>query len=211
MSNVDSIYFLGYSGHSYVAIEVAIAKGLNVLGYFDKFECKRNPFSLAYCGFEKQDDFKDIVEGSAVFPAIGSNRIREGLYQFLIEKKIKQTILIDPSSYVSNTAIIGEATLVNPKAIINSLASIGKCCIVNSGSIIEHESSVGNFSHIAPGAILAGNVTIGQHCFIGANAIIKQGVTITDNVTVGAGAVVIKDIKEKGTWVGNPAKLISKK
>ena len=210
MLNVDSIYFLGYSGHAYVAIEVAEANELNVLGYFDKTESKTNPFNINYYGYEEDAEFITIVKNSYVFPAVGSNRIRKNLYHTLLAKACKQTVLIAPSAYVSSSSIIEESTLINPNAIVNSLTRIGKCCIINSGVIIEHECSVGNFSHIAPGAVLTGNVNIGENCFIGANAIIKQGVSIADDVIIGAGTVVLNDITEKGTWVGNPAKLISK-
>ena len=201
---------MGYSGHAYVAMEVAMANGLNILGYFDKLENKSNPFNIPYCGYEEEANFKALVKDSIVFPALGSNSIRKKLYQKLSKDNIKQIVLADPSANISSSATIGESTLINPNASINSLAVIGKCCIVNTGAIIEHECQIDNFSHIAPGAVLAGNVSIGKHCLIGANAIIKQGVTIIDDVIIGAGAVVLYDITEKGTWVGTPAKLVSK-
>ncbi len=210
MSNIKNIYFLGYSGHAYVAIEVAKANGWKVLGYFDKSERDTNPFHLDYYGHEKDANFKKLVKDDVVFPAIGSNSIRKKLYENLLEKNIKQTVLIDLSAKVSVSAIIEESTLVNAGAIINSLAVVGKACIINSGSIIEHECVIRDFSHVAPGATLAGNVKIGMNCFIGANAVVKEGVTVADDVIIGAGAVVLNNITEKGTWVGNPAKPLSK-
>jgi sugar O-acyltransferase (sialic acid O-acetyltransferase NeuD family) len=204
------IYFLGYSGHGYVALEVAKANGLNVLGYFDKLENIQNPFNLLYCGLENDTEFKKKVKDAFVFPAIGANSIREKLHKLLVENNIKQIVLIDPSAYISNSAIIGESTLVNPNVSINSLSTIGKACIINTGSIVEHECYIGDYSHIAPGAVLTGNVKIGKNCFIGANAVIKQGVSIADHVTIGAGTVVLKNITQKGTWVGNPAKQLLK-
>lgn len=209
MLNTNNIYILGYSGHSYVTIEVAQANKFNVLGYFDRFESKVNPFNLKYFGYEKDIDLKTIVKNAFVFPAMGSNSIRKKLHTKLIADKINQTVLIDPSAYVSRTASIGESTLVNPNVSINSLSHIGKCCIINTAAVIEHECRIGDFTHVAPGAVLAGNVIVGENCFIGANTVIKQGITISNDVVIGAGAVVLKNIT-KGTWVGNPAKLITK-
>lgn len=205
------IYFLGHSGHAYVAIEVAKACGFEIKGYFDRFKSKENPYGITYCGSEDSVDFKEKVKGAYVFPAMGSNVIRTRLCLFLTRYNIKQVALIDPSAHVSSMATIGVSTLVNPNASINSLAKIGKGCIVNTAAIVEHECSIGDFSHIAPGAVLAGNVRIGKNCFIGSNAVIKEGIAITDNVCIGAGAVVLHDINEQGTWVGNPAKNISQK
>lgn len=209
MSNVKKIYFLGYSGHAYVAMDVAIANGFKILGYFDKCQAEKNPFNIEYCGFENDEGFKRMVKDGYVFPAVGSNEIRKKLYQKLTADDIEQMVLIHPFAHVSSSAIIGKSTLINPNASINSLVEIGNCCIVNTGAILEHESRIGDFSHIAPGAVLTGNVNIGQRCFIGANAVIKQGLSIADDVIIGAGAVVVKDITKKGTWVGNPAKLLS--
>lgn len=204
-----NIYILGYSGHAFVAIEVALANNYTVLGYFDKLEHSQNPFGLVYCGSEDDVGFKNSVKGAYVFPAVGSNEIRKKLHKKLKQSKISQLVLKHPSAVVSSTVEVGESTLINPNVSINSLVKIGIGCIINTAATVEHECVIGNFSHIAPGAVLTGNVTIGNNCFVGSNAVIKQGVSITDNVIIGAGAVVLKDITEKGTWVGNPVKLVS--
>lgn len=208
MSNDNRIFFLGYSGHAFVAMEVALANGLVISGYFENKEKSFNPFNLHYCGDEKDKDFCDIVKHAAVFPGVGSNTLRQKMHQYLCENKILQTVLKHPSATISQSAEIGESTLVNPNAVVNCLAKIGNACIINSAAVIEHEAAIGSYTHIAPGAIIAGNVHIGQGCFIGAGAVIKQGVTIADGVTIGAGAVVLKNIEQKGTWVGNPANQI---
>ena len=46
---------------------------------------------------------------------------------------------------------------------------------------------------------------------IGANATILCGITIGKYAVVGAGAVVTKDIPPYQTWVGNPARRLTKK
>lgn len=211
MSNIKDIYFLGYSGHAYVAIEVALVNGLNVLGYFDKMESTTNPYHIPYCGYENDNGFKTLVQDKFVFPAMGDNLIRKKLHQLLIKEKTRQITLISPSAQVSNSSVIGKSTLICPNATINCLSTIGNGCIINTGAIIEHECFVDAYTHIAPGAVLTGNVKIGKNCFIGANAVIKQGIHIADDVVIGAGTVVLKNITNKGTWVGNPAKLLSKK
>jgi sugar O-acyltransferase (sialic acid O-acetyltransferase NeuD family) len=208
VSDIKSIYFLGYSGHAYVAIEVAQANGLSVVGYMDKTESRSNPFKIPYYGYEKDNEFSTWIRDAYVFPAVGDNSVRKKLHQLLIEENTRQITLIAPSAYVSNSVTIGLSTLISPNATINSLSIIGNGCIINTASIVEHECVVEDYTHVAPGAVLAGNVKIGKNCFIGANAVIKQGISIADNVIIGAGAVVLKDIEENGIWVGNPAKLL---
>jgi sugar O-acyltransferase (sialic acid O-acetyltransferase NeuD family) len=210
VSKDKKIYFLGYSGHAYVAMDVAKTNGFYILGYFDRQENINDPYKIQYLGNEEELDLKAIVKESYVFPAIGSNIIRKKLHSLLEHLNIKQIVLKHPTTFISESAVIGESTLINPNAVVNALARIGKACIINSGSIIEHECFVDDYSHIAPGAVLAGNVQVGKNCFVGANAVIKQGVKITDNVIIGAGSVVLKNIMKEGTWVGNPAKLLLK-
>ena len=210
MLNDKNIYFLGYSGHAYVAIDVAKAGGFNISGYFDKCKSLKDPYNIQYIGNEQELDVRSIVKEAYVFPAIGSNSIRRKLHILLNDLNINQVVLRHPSAFISISAAIGESSLINPNAVVNSFAIIGRACIINTGSIIEHECEIGDYSHIAPGAVLAGNVQVGKNCFVGANSVIKQGITITDDVIIGAGSVVLKNITEKGTWVGNPAKLLIK-
>lgn len=208
MLKSKDIFILGYSGHAYVVLDVALANNYQIKGYFDLKAAVHNPYNIHFMGNEEKCDLTNIVKNHLIFPAVGSNIIREKLYSLIESHQLKQTILVDNSASVSSMAKVGSSTLVAPNAVINSMAIIGKACIINTSAIIEHECKIGDFTHIAPGAVLAGNVTIGKRTFIGANAVVKQGITIGNNVVVGSGAVVIKNISDDETWVGNPARKI---
>lgn len=196
------INIIGYSGHAYVCIDIALLNDIIIGGYYDLIEKNENPYQLYYLGKEQNNNSEQLV-----FICIADNIIRKKIYKSL--PKLDFNInLIHPNSNISNTVDIGLQTLVGAGAIINSQVKIGKGCIINTGSIIEHECKIGDFSHIAPGAVLSGNVRIGEGSFIGANSVIKQGVKIGCNVTVGAGTVVINDILDNKKVVGNPGKTI---
>lgn len=209
MSKYKKLFLLGYSGHAYMVLDVALANNYEVEGYFDKKIAVNDPYGLSYLGDEDKVDFRKIVEGGYVFPAMGSNSIRKKLLTFVEKQSARETKLVASTAAVSDLARIGESSVIGPNAIVNSQAIIGKGCIVNSGAIVEHECIVGDFSHIAPGTVLTGNVVVGANTFIGAGAVVKQGLTIGDNVTVGAGAVVLKNIPKGEVWVGNPAKRLN--
>lgn len=198
----NKINIIGYSGHSYVCIEIALLNNFIINGYCDLNKKSKNPYNLSYLGEEKNMNTKQDV-----FICIADNIIRNNIYKSLPSLDFNIN-LIHPNSIISNTVDIGFQTLICAGAIINSQVKIGNGCIINTGSIIEHECEIGDFSHIAPGAVLSGNVVIGKRSFIGANCIIKQGVKIGCNVTVGAGAVVIDDILNNTKVVGNPSRYI---
>ena len=198
------VVIIGYSGHSFGCIEVAINQGCSIVGYHDLLEKVSNPYNLKYLGHED-----NINSNNKPFIAIGDNTIRRKIYEkFKLDNIFLNTTLIHSDTIISKSSLIEEQTFVSAGVIINPQVKIYVGCIINTGAIIEHDCYIGKFSHIAPGAVLAGNVSIGTGCFIGANAVIKQGVKVGDNVIIGAGAVVLKDINSNTVFAGNPAKQI---
>jgi acetyltransferase-like isoleucine patch superfamily enzyme len=65
---------------------------------------------------------------------------------------------------------------------------------------------IGANTHVAPGAVLAGNVSVGPHTLIGLGSRILPGRSIGSEATIGAGAVVIRDVPDRATAIGIPAK-----
>ncbi|WP_445383553.1 acetyltransferase [Robiginitalea sp. IMCC43444] len=208
MLSSEQLYLFGYSGHAYVVIDLSVALGYTIMGYFNPQPVTNNPYSLEYLGDEQNEAITDALKKAQVFAAIGDNRIRERLMNDPKFAELNFAILKDSSASSSATAKIGPGSLVCARAAIQSQSVIGKGCIVNTGAIIEHECKVGDFAHIAPGAVLAGNVQVGKAAFVGANATVKEGRIIGDRAVIGAGAVILSDIGPGETWVGNPGRRI---
>ncbi len=204
----NKVILIGYSGHGFVVADVALENKLNILGYAENSLLKNNPFSLNYLGNERENDFFINNKEGKFLIGIGDNKIREKIYNLILEKDRDIITLISKSASISQTAIIGKGSFINKNVSINAFAKIGQNVILNTACIIEHDCKIGNSSHIAPGAVLAGNVIVGERTFIGANAVVKQGVIIGKDVVVGAGSVVINDIPNNQKVVGNPCRLI---
>ena len=98
MSESKKIYILGYSGHAYVVIDIALSNNYEIIGYFDKEKAVQNPYSLSYFGDEQKLDIKKIVANNYIFPAIGSNFIRKNVVNLLDKNNLKQIVLIDLKS-----------------------------------------------------------------------------------------------------------------
>uniref|UniRef100_UPI0040485FF9 acetyltransferase n=1 Tax=Algoriphagus sp. TaxID=1872435 RepID=UPI0040485FF9 len=196
---------IGYSGHSFVVLDILILNQYIINGYCEKNEKKVNPYDLKYLGDE--DNLELFGSGKFIFISIGDNFIRNKIFHKLYGKGIQMPTVFHPTSSVSSKTKIGLASVFMAGCIINTLSVIGNGVICNSGCVIEHECVIGDFVHIGPSAVLAGGVTIGDNSFIGANCVIKQGVKVGQNVVVGAGSVVLKDIKDNSIVYGNPSKL----
>jgi sugar O-acyltransferase (sialic acid O-acetyltransferase NeuD family) len=203
---IKNAIIFGYSGHSYVVLEILMSKHYNIVGYCDIVLKEKNPFKLQYLGAEQDKGMFERIEIYNAFIGIGNNNIRSALFKKLVSKKISCPVAVHEKSFVSPLAELGNGTTVMAGVVINAMTKIGNAVICNSSSVIEHECIIGDYAHIAPGAVLAGNVTVGENSFIGANAVIKQGVKIGSNVTIGAGSVVIKNVLDNQTVYGNPVR-----
>jgi sugar O-acyltransferase (sialic acid O-acetyltransferase NeuD family) len=195
---------IGYSGHSFVVLDMLQLNEYTIKGYYEKTIKSINPYNLKYLGSE---DELDIIETDiAIFITTGDNHTRNKIFENMSRYSDQMPALFHPNSTVAKSVKIGNASVIMPGSVINAFSIIGKGVICNTGSIIEHECIIGDFSHIAPGAVLAGGVLIGSNSFIGANTVIKQGVKVGTNVIVGAGSVIIKDVADNSIVYGNPSK-----
>lgn len=113
---------------------------------------------------------------------------------------------IGPFVEIQKEVIIGDRTKVQSHSFICELVTIGSDCFIGHGVVFINDT----FSQGGPAR---GDKSkwkkslIGNYVSIGSNATILP-VSICDHVVIGAGAVVVKDIKEPGIYVGNPAKKI---
>ena len=199
---------VGYSGHAYVVAESYIANGSNISFYADLNEASKNPFDLAYLGFESAPNFKGWDLSFKYILGIGDNYLREKVAKLILSNSNILENVIDPHSVISKSANIGKGVFASKGVLVNAFSIIGNFSILNTGCIIEHECEIGTAAHIAPGAVLAGNVKVGNRSFIGANAVIRQGVIIGDDVIIGAGSVVLQNVGNNSKLVGNPGRLL---
>ncbi|SDM87777.1 sugar O-acyltransferase, sialic acid O-acetyltransferase NeuD family [Daejeonella rubra] len=199
---------IGYSGHSYVILEILLNSGVMVDFYCDRVKKQNNPYNLNFLGNEENSDVLQKILHSKVYLGIGNNNQREKVCLHLLNHKIYVASAIHNSSIVASTVIINEGTVIMPGAVVQAMTLLGKGVICNTAAVIEHECKIGDFCHIAPGAVLAGNVSLGERAFVGANSVIKEGVSVGNDVIIGAGSVVIRDIPDNSVVAGNPSKSI---
>jgi acetyltransferase-like isoleucine patch superfamily enzyme len=114
---------------------------------------------------------------------------------------------IGPFSEIQRGVKIGKKTRIQSHGFICELVIIGCQCFIGHGVIFINDLFKGGGPALGDKSKWRGTI-IGNNVFIGSNATILP-VNICDNVVIGAGAVVTKDITEPGTYIGNPANLIS--
>lgn len=199
------VLIIGAGGHAKVIADIVIKSGDNVVGFLDD-NVNIGTDILGYRILGKVELCQTIANehrGLKFIIGIGSNTIRR-----LISEKydLKYYTAIHPSSIIGLNVKIGYGTTVMAGSVINVDAQIGNHCIVNTSASIDHDCQIDDYVHICPGTFIAGNVNIGNQSLVGIGATIKNNVTLANDVIIGAGAVVVKDIYEKGTYMGIPAR-----
>jgi len=191
----------GTGGHAKVVVDILLRNpSIMISAFFDDNKPDRDYLSYPVLAYDK-----NLFEGEKIIIAIGDNQARKSVADKMGHGYTK---VVDLSSIVSNSSIIGDGCMVMHGAILQAYSSIGAHTIVNTGASIDHDCKIGEFVHIAPQVTLCGCVEIGEGTLVGAGTTIIPGKKIGKWVVIGAGSVVISDIPDYSVAVGNPAKVI---
>jgi sugar O-acyltransferase (sialic acid O-acetyltransferase NeuD family) len=201
----ERLVVFGSGGHAKVVLDAVLAQtpGREVIVLDDQPDAAgKSILKLEVSG--SRDLLTELGEAPIV-PAIGNNLARSELMSWLQQNGHRLEAVIHPATTVAASADIQPGAFLAAGAIVNAEASIGAGAIVNTGATVDHDCIIGESAHIAPVANLCGGVRIGARTLVGVGASISPGVTVCEDAIIGAGAVVVRDITEKGTYVGNPA------
>ena len=201
------IIVIGNGGHASVLVETLVAQQREIKGYTAPQE-EKNAFSLSYLGTDNVIATYDPDEVGLVLGlgTVDVSTIRKSIYEHFIAKGYTFTNVIHPTAIIASSVRIGRGVQIMAGAILQTNVSIADNTIINTGSIIDHDGVIGSHVHLAPRVTLSGGVRIGDSCHVGTGVSIIQGITIGDETLVGAGSVVVKNIGDRKTVYGVPAK-----
>jgi len=181
----------------------------NILGFMDDADDIQEAEINGYKVLGKTGDIKKFPEAHFVC-AVGSSKIREKIVNNMkaVNPNVKFGTVIDPSVEMSDFVTIGEGAIICAHTIITVNISIGNHVIINLDCTVGHDAILQDFATLYPSVNVSGATNIGHAVELGTGMQIIQGKSVGDYSIVGAGAVVVKDIPEKCTAVGSPAKPI---
>lgn len=122
--------------------------------------------------------------------------------------RIGNQSIVDDHCITTGACIIGNHVNIRTGAIISKATIIEDYCFIGPGIITNHTKHVnhGRSEKIPDVQLLT---YIGYGSILGSQASILAGVVIAPQVIIGGGTVVIKNILERGVYVGCPATKIS--
>ena len=125
----------------------------------------------------------------------------------LYECKLGNSVFIGPFVEVQKNVTIGDFSRISSHTFVCELVSIGKNCFIGHGvnfiNDLFKEGNLGGGRKNWKKTIIEDNVKIGSGSII-------LPVKVKNGCVIGAGSLITKDLKIKGVYAGNPAKLIRK-
>ncbi len=204
------IVVMGASGHGQVVADVLFqmwAKGreMEIEGFLDDDASLHGTRVLGLPVLGRLSDLP-VTPHECVILGIGDNEARARVYAELTAARKRFVTAIHPAAVLAPDVIVGLGAVLCAGAVANPGARIGENAILNTCASIDHHCVLGAHAHVAPGAHLAGNVQVGEGALVGIGSCAVQGVSIGAWSVVGAGAAVTRDVAERTTVVGVPAK-----
>ena len=181
----------------------------NLLGFMDDNEEIQGTEINGYKVLGRTADVCRYPEAYFVC-AVGASRVREKIIANMkaVNPDIRFGTLIDPSVEMSSRVTVGEGSIICAHTIVTVNVTIGSHVIINLDCTVGHDAVLEDYVTLYPSVNVSGATRIGHAAELGTGMQIIQGKTVGAYSIVGAGAVVVKDIPEKCTAVGSPAKPI---
>lgn len=181
----------------------------NIKGFLDENELLHGKKENGYTVVGGLDYLIEQKNEFYVVCAVGSAKARKRIIERIKTiSNIKFATLIDPSVIKSDMISIGEGSVVCAANILTVNIDIGCHVHINLDCSVGHDVIIEDYVTVYPSVNISGNVHVGKCSELGTGTAIIQGIEIGVEAIIGAGAVVIRNIPDKCTAVGNPAKVI---
>jgi len=207
------IIVMGASGHGQVVADVLYqmwTKGreLEIVGFLDDDASLKGTKVMGLNVLGRLADLPGLPHDSIIM-GIGDNVARARLYNELKSAGKRFVTAIHPSAVLAPDVVVGQGAVLCAGTVINTGASVGENAILNTCASLDHHGVLEPHSHVAPGVHLAGNVRVGEGALVGIGSCAVPGVRIGAWSVVGAGTAVIRDVPERTTVGGVPAKQLA--
>ena len=134
---------------------------------------------------------------------------RRACMESIINRGGEFLTMIHNTARIGSNVQIGKGCMVGAFTTIAADAKIGDYNFIQSNMIIGHDVVIGNWNRIDSHTMLIGGITIGNENMIHSAAVINHEVQIGNHCHIGACSFVTRNVEDKWTVFGNPARRLS--
>ncbi|NJC26129.1 acetyltransferase [Neolewinella antarctica] len=116
--------------------------------------------------------------------------------------------IIHGTAVIVADASIGTGVYVGPFNTVSCGVKIGDFCLLNCYIVVGHDAVIAPYAHINSFVHISGFVEIGNAVTIHPHASILPGKKVGDEAVIGVGSIVLRNVKDKQTVFGYPARKI---
>lgn len=124
---------------------------------------------------------------------IGNNTLRGQIYGRARSLGYIFPNIVDPSSYISNFATIGNGCIILNNVVIQNGSCVGDGVILNPGVEIHHDSIVGDYALIYTNTVVRSLASIGDRAHIGSTLTISNEAKVDCDAIIPDGCSVRKE------------------
>lgn len=179
-----------------------------VYGFLDD---NLNALNKYACRFKVIDTIRDHIlnKDEVYICAIGDPEIKLKICREYKAKGANFTNIIHPTAIIGATSVYEHGLIMAPYSIITENVRIGEFNTINTHSGYGHDAVAEDGCTLSSHCDVTGFVHLEEGVFMGSGASIFPGRRIGRYSKIGMGSVVLKNVPEKVTVFGNPAKVIA--
>lgn len=168
----------GTSSFSHVVVELAKLLEYRIAGFIDDYSQRGSNiyssesafarFTPSKCGIVLAVGYKDLPK-------------RKLLLDGILRRGFDMPNLIHPTSYISNSAVIGSGNIVMANVVVDSFAVIKDGCVLWPQAALNHHSLINSNTFCSPASVVCGNAEVGHSTFLGASSVVVDGALLPPN------------------------------
>lgn len=150
---------------------------------------------------------------AALVVTVGSpaNRgVRRAVVERLGLPAERYATIVHPAASLGGSVRVGAGSVVLAGTVATADVSIGSHVAVMPHVTLTHDDVIGDFASLASGVALAGTVSVGEGAYLGGGVLVRENLSVGAGALVGMGSLVLEDVPAGETWVGAPARPLTR-